>query len=99
MSYTPAPWTASQKTSGFGDGYYECPVNAFFDGTEYFVAFAIGRNWEEAMINAKLIAAAPLLLEAFEDAPDMLRNIYKKGYLINLSDSDTKAVLRWKEIR
>lgn len=70
--HTPGPWQAGRADmASIVDGVDSKWIYA---GDEY-VAIASGRvtgTWETVMANAHLIAAAPELYEALEDAVDLL---------------------------
>lgn len=82
MAHTPGPWTAGRPDMGtVVDGI----VSKWIYAGEQYVAIASGRidgDWDEVIANARLIAAAPALLEALKEAL--------------VAQPDLDAVRRWE---
>ena len=69
--HTPGPWKFEELTAQDGDGYI------LTEGDEVVIvhhggAYSKGLQRDEVLANARLIAAAPDLLEALEDAREEL---------------------------
>jgi len=66
MSHTPGPWTMRERNFAFHIyGEFKKSKNAFITAA-YWSNPAYGASREEAFQNARLIAAAPELLEALK---------------------------------
>lgn len=79
--FTPGPWHYGMAKIKIDDEYDYC-IKAVIDGSSYVISEAFGRVSERtrpnAEANARLIAAAPELYEALEDA--------LKGWLATTSE-------------
>ena len=95
MKHTPAPWN-----------YHPVPSDSFDGKTSYWIDLSNGapiadvrtRPDEEHAANARLIAAAPELLEALSVSAELIRLVIAAGFDVQLESQytpkgDTKAVL------
>ena len=86
--YTPGPWNVCRTISGLEevaeyvgencDG--KAKYNSMVENSEYHIAGVGGVGREECLANARLIAAAPALLEALED---LLSELYHWNWTRN----------------
>ena len=68
--HTPGPWTMDGLAIDGADGYQVAEASAW--DTPYDSLDGFARSHEEAEANARLIAAAPAMLEALTEARAML---------------------------
>ena len=81
--YTPGPWSACEH-GDYSDYDGSCVVVL---GNDLRVCVVLGDNTDETIANARLIAAAPMLLQALQEALVGLE-------IAGLSDSKTVAHIR-----
>jgi hypothetical protein len=86
MTHTSGPWTVIEKCEG---------TQVIVSGPEDWVGVALvyGDTDEEAEANARLIAAAPELLDAIELAYDLLNTMTTSEYSRG-GDANVRHVLR-----
>ena len=87
MKHTPGIWNYSKTVNDYS-------IHAGTSPSDIAGVYQYSRNIppEEAEANAKLIAAAPDLLQALQDAEHLLR-IYYRDANKNASDEETNKVL------
>lgn len=89
IKHTPGPWEVEVVTSGKDEVYARIKGVAFSDGIK--VGVYKKKLPEEAMANARLIAAAPKLLEACKDTARTLEAILNQECDIFKLDEATKS--------
>ena len=76
MKHTPRPWIRDYE---FPTDKYRHIMNGNGNGAVYIAKLPLSRCREEQEANARLIAAAPDLLEALEVASSAIRGLRKQG--------------------
>jgi type VI protein secretion system component VasF len=91
MKHTRGPWIASEY-GDYGDYDGKCRV-ILGEGGDIRTAVVLGFDTEENQANARLIAAAPDLLEALQRINEACAQIPEglEGYLEHLSDAISDA--------
>ena len=78
MSYTKGEWKRAPKAIMLDRGaYYKCRVHSDSKEDPVMPGAGYGLTYEKAMDNAQLIAAAPDMLEALEQAQAAMGNIVR----------------------
>lgn len=80
IKYTPAPWSYDKNSD---------QVEAFEQNGNRSLQIKIGCNQESKMPNAKLIAAAPKMLEALEDCLHILEWVDGQNSFDNVDSEET----------